>query len=94
MQAQRFAAERTYWNAAGRAVCGGLSFASVSVLFSTMALLLSGPAHALGDAQIGLVGLAGVVGALMANLAGRLSRPEPAGRPAAATSRPGSAPCR
>ncbi|WCM94982.1 MFS transporter [Acidovorax sp. NCPPB 2350] len=56
-----------------RALLGGLSFASVSVLFSTMALLLAGPAHRLGDAQIGLVGLAGVAGALMANGAGRLA---------------------
>src|SRR3990167_7647597 len=52
---------------------GGLSFASVSVLFSTMALLLAGPAHRLGDAGIGLVGLAGVAGALMANVAGRMA---------------------
>ncbi|CAM4156545.1 Putative MFS family arabinose efflux permease [Paracidovorax anthurii] len=56
-----------------RALLGGLSFASVSVLFSTMALLLAGPAHRLGDAQIGLVGLAGMAGALMANGAGRLA---------------------
>lgn len=56
-----------------RALLGGLSFASVSVLFSTMALMLGGPAHALSDAQIGLVGLAGVAGALMANVAGRLA---------------------
>lgn len=56
-----------------RALLGGLSFASVSVLFSTMALLLAGPAHGLGDAGIGLVGLAGVAGALMANVAGRMA---------------------
>lgn len=56
-----------------RALLGGLSFASVSVLFSTMALLLAGPAHRLGDAGIGLVGLAGVAGALMANVAGRMA---------------------
>lgn len=56
-----------------RALLGGLSFASVSVLFSTMALMLGGPAHGLTDAQIGLVGLAGVAGALMANVAGRLA---------------------
>src|SRR5690606_14233273 len=46
---------------------------SVSALFSTMALLLSGPDHELSDAQIGLVGLAGVAGAFMANIAGRLA---------------------
>ncbi|MDA8455350.1 MFS transporter [Acidovorax sp. GBBC 3334] len=56
-----------------RALLGGLSFGSVSVLFSTMALMLAGPSHQLGDAQIGLVGLAGVAGALMANWAGRLA---------------------
>lgn len=56
-----------------RALLGGLSFGSVSVLFSTMALLLAGPAHHMGDAGIGLVGLAGVAGALMANVAGRLA---------------------
>lgn len=56
-----------------RALLGGLSFASVSVLFSTMALLLAGPAHRLGDAGIGLVGLAGVAGALMAHVAGRMA---------------------
>ncbi len=56
-----------------RALMGGLGFASVSALFSTMALLLAGPAHGLSDVAIGLVGLAGVMGALMASLAGRLA---------------------
>ena len=54
-----------------RALMSALAFASVSALFSTMALLLSGPLHGLSDASIGLVGLAGVAGALMANVAGR-----------------------
>jgi predicted MFS family arabinose efflux permease len=56
-----------------RALLGGLSFASISVLFSTMALLLAGPKFNLSDAQIGLVGLAGVAGAMMANISGRLA---------------------
>ena len=56
-----------------RALLGALSFASVSVLFSTMALLLAGPDHAMSDVQIGLVGLVGVAGALMASAAGRLA---------------------
>ncbi|MEJ2804532.1 MFS transporter [Comamonadaceae bacterium PP-2] len=56
-----------------RSLLGALSFASVSVLFSTMALMLSGPAHGLDDTAIGLIGLAGIAGALMANLAGRLA---------------------
>ncbi|RYF84302.1 MAG: MFS transporter [Comamonadaceae bacterium] len=56
-----------------RALLGALSFASVSVLFSTMALLLAGPGHRLGDTEIGLVGAVGVAGALMASVAGRLA---------------------
>ncbi|MET1080164.1 MAG: MFS transporter [Pseudomonas sp.] len=56
-----------------RALLGALAFASVSVLFSTMALLLSGPAHGLSDRDIGLVGVVGVVGVLMASVAGRLA---------------------
>lgn len=55
------------------ALMGGISFGAVSVLFSTMALLLAGPGHGLSDMAIGLVGLAGVAGALMANVAGRLA---------------------
>lgn len=56
-----------------RALLGALSFGSVSVLFSTMALLLAGPAFRLSDSQIGLVGLVGVAGALMASVTGRLA---------------------
>lgn len=56
-----------------RALLGALSFGSVSVLFSTMALLLAGPAFRLSDSQIGLVGLVGVAGALMASVSGRLA---------------------
>ncbi|WP_409514671.1 MFS transporter [Comamonas sp.] len=55
-----------------RTLLGGLAFASVSVLFSTMALMLGGPEHGLSDSSIGLIGLSGVAGALMANAAGRL----------------------
>ena len=56
-----------------RALIGGLGFASVSVLFSTMALLLAGPGFQLNDLQIGLIGIAGIAGALMANVAGRMA---------------------
>lgn len=56
-----------------RALIGGLGFATVSVLFSTMALLLAGPRHGLSDLQIGLIGLVGMAGALMANVTGRLA---------------------
>ena len=55
-----------------RSLLGALCFASVSTLFSTMALLLAGPEHGLNDSEIGLVGLIGVAGALMASYAGRL----------------------
>lgn len=55
-----------------RALMGGLSFASISAMFSTMAFLLSGPEHGLRELQIGLVGLAGVVGAVAASVVGRL----------------------
>ncbi len=56
-----------------RALIGATAFASVSALFSTMALMLSGPAHHLSDVSIGLVGLVGIAGALMASVAGRLA---------------------
>ena len=56
-----------------RALLGALSFGSVSVLFSTMALLLSGPGFRMSDTDIGLVGLVGVAGACMASVAGRLA---------------------
>ncbi|MEF7617322.1 MFS transporter [Aquincola sp. MAHUQ-54] len=56
-----------------RSLIGALAFASVSVLFSTMALLLSGPGHRMTDVGIGLVGLVGVAGALTATVAGRLA---------------------
>ncbi|TYQ21461.1 UNVERIFIED_ORG: putative MFS family arabinose efflux permease [Zoogloea ramigera] len=56
-----------------RTLLGALTFASVSVLLSSTTLLLSGPGFALGDSQIGLVGLLGVAGAMMASVAGRLN---------------------
>lgn len=54
-----------------RTTASALAFASVSVMFATMALVLSSEPLHLSDAQIGLVGLAGVTGALIANVAGR-----------------------
>ncbi len=56
-----------------RALLGSVGFAAVSVLFATMTFLLAGPAFGLSDAQIGLVGLAGVLGALAATVAGRMA---------------------
>lgn len=53
-----------------RTTASALAFASVSVMFATMALVLSSAPLHLSDAQIGLVGLAGVTGALIANMAG------------------------
>lgn len=53
-----------------RTLASALAFAAVSVMFATMALVLSSAPLQLSDAQIGLVGLAGVTGALIANLAG------------------------
>lgn len=64
---------RTYPRLRTRGLLGAISYASVSVLFSTMAFLLSAPPHGLGELEIGLVGLAGVAGALAANTAGRLA---------------------
>lgn len=55
-----------------RAAMGGLAFAAVSTVFTTMAFLLSGE-YGYNDTQIGLVGLLGVAGALMATVAGRLA---------------------
>ncbi|WP_432561209.1 MFS transporter [Kineococcus sp. SYSU DK003] len=56
-----------------RALLGGLGFAGVSVLFATMTFQLAGPRFGLSDLQIGLVGLSGVAGALMATAAGRMA---------------------
>ncbi|EME23733.1 MFS transporter [Rhodococcus triatomae] len=56
-----------------RSALGATSFASMGVVFATMAFLLAGEPFGLGDVAIGLVGLAGVAGAVMANAAGRLA---------------------
>jgi predicted MFS family arabinose efflux permease len=56
-----------------RAVYGGLSFGAFSVLWTSLAFLLSGPGYRLGEGTIGLFGLVGAAGAVMASLTGRLT---------------------
>ena len=56
-----------------RALYGALSFAAFSVLWTSIAFLLSGPHYGYDSAEIGLFGLVGVAGALCASVAGRLA---------------------
>jgi predicted MFS family arabinose efflux permease len=53
-----------------RMVFGGLGMASFTVLWTTLALLLSRPPFDFGEAVIGLFGLAGLAGAVAAQAAG------------------------
>ena len=64
---------RTHARLRTRALLGGLAFASVSTVFASMTLLLSGDRFGFSAAQIGLIGLTGVAGAVMASVAGRLA---------------------
>lgn len=54
-----------------RMLLGGLGFCAFSVFWTTMAFLLSRPPYHYGEAVIGLFGLVGAAGALIANVAGR-----------------------
>jgi predicted MFS family arabinose efflux permease len=56
-----------------RAWHGACAFAAFSVLWTTIAFLLSGSPYRYSNAVIGLFGLVGVGGILAANLAGRLA---------------------
>jgi predicted MFS family arabinose efflux permease len=56
-----------------RAAYGALSFGAFSVLWTSLAFLLSGPGYTMGAGAIGLFGLVGAAGAAMASLAGRLT---------------------
>ena len=56
-----------------RALYGLLSFASFSVLWTTLAFLLSGPPFDYSDGVIGLFGLVGVAGAITASVVGRFT---------------------
>lgn len=55
-----------------RAILGGLCFASVTTVFTTMALVLSEPPYQFSDFQIGLVGLVGVTGVILGPWSGRV----------------------
>ena len=56
-----------------RALYGLLSFASFSVLWTTLAFLLARPPFGYGDGVIGLFGLVGVAGAITASVVGRFT---------------------
>lgn len=56
-----------------RASYGALSFGMFSILWNSIALLLSGAPYHYGSGVIGLFGLVGAVGVVGANLAGRLA---------------------
>jgi predicted MFS family arabinose efflux permease len=56
-----------------RAWAGATEFAAFSVLWTSLAFLLSGPPYGYSRAVIGLFGLAGVAGVTMANVAGRMA---------------------
>ena len=54
-----------------RAVLGCLCFAAVSIVFTTMALLLSEQPYQYSDFQIGLVGLVGITGVVLGPWVGK-----------------------
>lgn len=56
-----------------RAYTGCLSFANFSVMWTSMAFLLSSPPYNFTESQIGLLGLVGAAGALAARQAGALA---------------------
>jgi predicted MFS family arabinose efflux permease len=56
-----------------RMVLGAASMGCFSILWTSVAFLLSGPPYHYGDAVIGLFGLAGLAGAAAAPLVGRLA---------------------
>ena len=56
-----------------RALYGALSFASFSILWTTLAFLLAGPVYGYSDGIIGLFGLVGAAGALTASVVGRFT---------------------
>ena len=56
-----------------RMALGAVGFGCFTVLWTSLAFLLAGPHYHYGNATIGLFGLAGVAGASIAPVAGRLS---------------------
>jgi predicted MFS family arabinose efflux permease len=56
-----------------RMIIGALDFGCFSVLWTSVALLLSGPPYHYSSAVIGLFGLSGVAGAAAASVSGRLA---------------------
>ncbi|RAT12030.1 MULTISPECIES: MFS transporter [Lonsdalea] len=56
-----------------RSILGGLTFANFSILWTSMAFLLSAPPYRYSEGVIGLFGLVGAAGALAATRAGRLA---------------------
>lgn len=56
-----------------RSLYGALSFAAFSVLWTTLALMLSRPPYRFSSGTIGMFGFVGVAGALSASLAGRMA---------------------
>ncbi|MGW8378286.1 MFS transporter [Streptomyces sp. ODS28] len=56
-----------------RAALGLLAFACFSVLWTSLAFLLSGPGYGWSEGEIGLLGLAGAAGAVAAQAGGRLA---------------------
>ncbi|WP_409074763.1 MFS transporter [Pantoea sp. C3] len=56
-----------------RAYTGCLSFANFSVMWTSMAFLISSPPYNFSESQIGLLGLVGAAGALAARQAGALA---------------------
>ncbi len=56
-----------------RMLVGATAFGCFSILWTSVAFMLAGPPYHYGNAAIGLFGLAGLAGALVAPVAGRLS---------------------
>ncbi|AOA59193.1 MFS transporter [Acinetobacter larvae] len=56
-----------------RGLIGGLSFGAMSILFSTIAVLLTAPPFALNDVLVGVVALVGVFGALSTAKFGKIA---------------------